>query len=207
MHNRITEFWRRWHISLSTWFRDYLYIPLGGSRKGKRRTYLNLTAVFVLCGMWHGASWTFLIWGGYWGVLLAIERAGLGAALERRWRPFRHAYLMLAVIIGWAIFRADTLRHAASMLEAMAGFGVGEPSLTPIEQYLRPSVATTLVFAALLSIIPSSPKKLPRLDLRRISAMQLATYVVNRAAIIALAFLCLLSVAGGSYNPFIYFRF
>ena len=92
------------------------------------------------------------------------------------------------------------------MLEAMAGFGVGDPSLTPIEQYLRASVATTLVFAALLSIIPSSPKKLPRLELRQ-TAKQLATNVVNHAAIIALAFLCLLSIAGGSYNPFIYFRF
>jgi alginate O-acetyltransferase complex protein AlgI len=202
-----TDFWRRWHMSLSSWFRDYLYIPLGGNRKGGCRTYFNLVAVFVLCGLWHGANWTFLLWGVYWGVLLVAERAGLDTILGLLWRPFRHVYLLLAVMFGWIIFRADTLAHAVTMLKALGGFGAGNSLETPIEQYLGRSVAVTLVVAAFLAAVPSSPSKLPRIDIHELSAKQLVTGVATRAAVIMVAFVCLLSVASGSYNPFIYFRF
>ncbi|MEE8467510.1 MAG: MBOAT family O-acyltransferase [Planctomycetota bacterium] len=112
----VTEFWRRWHISLSTWYRDYLYIPLGGSRRGPGRTYLNLLIVFALCGLWHGASWSFLVWGLFHGAFLVVERLGLGAALERRPAVLRHAYLLAVVMTGWVFFRAETLTQALEYL-------------------------------------------------------------------------------------------
>ena len=117
----ITEFWRRWHISLSTWFRDYLYIPLGGNRKGDARTLVNLFVVFFLCGLWHGAAYTFLYWGMFHGLLLIIERLGLGRVLRRSPRLVRHAYTILAVMVGWVLFRADSMTEAMTFLSAMAG--------------------------------------------------------------------------------------
>ena len=105
----VQEFWRRWHMSLSTWFRDYLYVPLGGSRVSPARTYVNLVIVFFLCGLWHGASWTFVIWGLYHGTFLVMERLGLADRLMRLWRPLRHLYLLIVVMVGWVLFRADTL--------------------------------------------------------------------------------------------------
>jgi alginate O-acetyltransferase complex protein AlgI len=115
----IQEFWRRWHISLSTWFRDYLYIPLGGSRGSPARTYVNLVVVFLLCGFWHGASWNFIVWGIYHGAFLVLERLGLVKALKTAPRPLRHAYGVLTVMVGWVFFRAADLTHAVSFLDAM----------------------------------------------------------------------------------------
>ena len=122
----ITEFWRRWHISLSSWFRDYVYIPLGGNRRVAWRVYLNLFIVFLLCGFWHGASWSFVIWGLYQGLFLAIERMGLGRVLERLWRPLRHVYLAAVVMVGWVFFRLETMEQAAVVLRAMVGLGTGD---------------------------------------------------------------------------------
>ena len=106
------DFWRRWHISLSTWFRDYLYIPLGGNRGSSLRTYLNLWTVFLLCGLWHGASWNFIIWGALHGASLVIERIGWHKYLDRLWRPLRHLYTLGIVMIGWVFFRSESLSHA-----------------------------------------------------------------------------------------------
>src|SRR4029079_875958 len=114
----IGEFWRRWHISLSTWFKDYLYVPLGGSRVSPARMYANLVTVFFLCGLWHGASWNFVIWGLFHGTFLVVERLGLAAAIHRLWRPLRHLYLMLVVMIGWVFFRAETLPGSIAFLRA-----------------------------------------------------------------------------------------
>src|SRR4051812_8670704 len=101
----VQEFWRRWHISLSTWFRDYLYVPLGGNRVPTATMYRNLVLVFFLCGLWHGASWNFVIWGLFHGTFLVVERLGLAAAVRRLWAPLRHAYLLLVVMVGWVFFR------------------------------------------------------------------------------------------------------
>src|SRR5262245_5148881 len=115
----VQEFWRRWHISLSTWFRDYLYIPLGGNRVSPARRYRNLVTVFFLCGLWHGASWNFVIWGLWHGTFLVIER--VASSGERRGRPFlSHVYTLVVVMIGWVFFRADTLSHAVAFLGAMS---------------------------------------------------------------------------------------
>ena len=116
----ITEFWRRWHMSLSRWFRDYLYVPLGGNRHGELRTYRNLLIVFLLCGLWHnGAAWTFVIWGLYHGVLLIVERLGLGRWLERGPVLLQHGYTLLAVGVGWVLFRSDSIHQALSILGKM----------------------------------------------------------------------------------------
>ena len=119
----ITEFWRRWHISLSTWFRDYLYIPLGGNRCGQARLCFNMLIVFFLCGLWHGASWTFVLWGLYHGLFLAAERLLGGRRQEAGFSPWRWSYTLIAVMVGWIFFRADSLAGAGLMLQAMAGFG------------------------------------------------------------------------------------
>src|SRR5687768_10410935 len=112
----IGEFWRRWHISLSTWFKDYLYVPLGGSRLGPRRTYVNLLVVFLLCGLWHGAAWTFVAWGLYHGMFLVLERVGWARTLERGPPALRHVYVLLAVMVGWVLFRSETLAGAVGYL-------------------------------------------------------------------------------------------
>ena len=108
----IGEFWRRWHISLSSWFRDYVYIPLGGSRKGAWKTYRNLLIVWTITGFWHGASWTFMAWGFYYGVIICLERLGLKNILAKTWRPIQHAYVLFIVLIGWVFFRADNFTYS-----------------------------------------------------------------------------------------------
>ena len=211
----ITEFWRRWHISLSSWFRDYLYIPLGGNRRGALRTYLNLLAVFFLCGLWHGASWAFVCWGLYHGLFLVLERAGLGRRLEATPAPVRHAYTLLAVLVGWVFFRANSFAHAASFLTAMAGLG----SATAVEYLPAAFLRTDVVLALLAGIVGSAPL-LPWL--RDLHAGQLAAWLRRPrwaglleasfagVAVAAHALLLLAStmmLAAGTYNPFIYFRF
>ena len=112
----ITEFWRRWHMSLSSWLRDYLYIPLGGNRGSNAQTYRNLIMVFLLCGLWHGANWTFVLWGAWHGAFLVIERLGLGSALARMPTPARWAYALLAVMGGWVLFRSTDLPERDRLL-------------------------------------------------------------------------------------------
>ncbi len=141
-------------MTLSRWFRDYLYVPLGGNRRGPFRTYLNLMIVFLLCGLWHGANWTFIVWGAWHGVFLVIERLGLGPAVERTWRPLRHAYTLAVVMIGWVFFRADTLTQAGAFLRSMFGIG-GQSLLYPVERYATPTVLTALLVGVFLATLPA----------------------------------------------------
>ena len=209
----ITEFWRRWHITLSTWFRDYLYIPLGGSRAGAYRTYFNLMVVFLLCGLWHGAKWTFVVWGLYHGFFLILERAGLGAALQRIGSEFRHLYVILVVTVGWVFFRADDLSQALGHLRAMAGFGSGDGIAHHVWLHLQPDVALALIIGA----VGSTPY-LANLGQRivayagslrsgRRELLDAAGGGLMSAALYVMLLLSVLSIAGGNYNPFIYFRF
>jgi alginate O-acetyltransferase complex protein AlgI len=208
----VTEFWRRWHISLSTWFRDYLYIPLGGNRKGAWRTYANLVTVFFLCGLWHGASWAFAAWGLYHGAFLVIERAGWGQRLERFPAPLRHAYALLVATVGWVFFKAKTFGVAASMLQAMAGLG----SATAVEYlpaaYLQADVVLALVLGGIFAM-PVVPA-LGRLwqaaragSAARAEAADAVAGVVTAVALAAVTLASLMTLAGGTYNPFIYFNF
>ena len=204
----IQEFWRRWHISLSAWFRDYLYVPLGGNRVSPGRTYVNLVTVFFLCGLWHGASWTFVVWGLYHGTFLVIERLGLAAWLARLPRLPRHAYALLVAMVGWVFFRADTLAGAVGMLQAMAGFSPARPTPYGVAWYLTPEV-----MLALAAGIAGSAPVWPALAARwarpspegpRFGPLPSALTCAALAAIFAG---CAMLIAAHTYNPFIYFRF
>ncbi len=211
----ITEFWRRWHISLSTWYRDYLYIPLGGNRAGTGRTYFNLVLVFFLCGLWHGASWTFILWGLFHGAFLVVERIGVGRLLERTWAPVRHLYTLVVVMVGWVFFRAATFEQAFAFLGAMAGFGPGAGMQYYPALYLNPEVTAALI-AGIVGSMPVLPllarlrEGLAASALGRGSLGLVLEPVLAFVPVVALGLLLLVSgmlLAGGTYNPFIYFRF
>jgi len=192
----VQEFWRRWHISLSTWFRDYLYIPLGGNRKGKLRTYLNSFAVFFLCGLWHGAAWNFVVWGVYHGLGLIVERAGLGKAVWKLPKPLGNLYLMLFVIVGWVLFRAPDLGYAVGYLGNM--FGGAEASFRSFAPAMA-FISLDRLFLMLIGLVASYPV-FDRLAARVSERVRLT--------LAALVFLAVVMIAMTSYySPFIYFRF
>lgn len=197
----ITDFWRRWHLSLSTWFRDYLYIPLGGNRLGPRRTYLNLFIVFGLCGLWHGASWNFLIWGMWHGALLAAERAFLARWLAPLPALLRHVYTLAAVGIGWVFFRAETLTDSLAYLGAMLSPTAG--SGQPLGFYL--SLELMVVLAAAFIGSSAWPKRLVTERASKLTPR--ALLLTQCAGIVLLLALSEAKIAAGAYSPFIYFRF
>jgi alginate O-acetyltransferase complex protein AlgI len=202
----VQEFWRRWHISLSTWFRDYLYVPLGGSRVTPGRMYVNLVTVFFLCGLWHGAKWNFVVWGLFHGTFLVIERLGLANFIGRLPAPVRHAYLLVVVMIGWVFFRADTLAGAVAFLKAMGGLSSAAPTPFTILWYVTPEVAIALVAGTIgsLPIVPALARwvdEAPRPGLGRGLA------AASTAALLVLLVVSIMHVAARAYNPFIYFRF
>jgi alginate O-acetyltransferase complex protein AlgI len=205
----VQEFWRRWHISLSSWFRDYLYVPLGGNRVSAGRVYRNLVIVFFLCGLWHGASWNFVVWGLFHGTFLVMERIGLAAAVRRLWRPVRHGYLMLVVMVGWVFFRSDTLTGAIVFLKAMAGLTVASMSPYTLGWYLPIDVRLALL-AGIIGSAPIIPALAGwRAEIERRVGLGRATLVdaAAAAALLAVFGVAILHVAARSYNPFIYFRF
>ena len=195
----ITEFWRRWHISLSSWFRDYLYIPLGGSRRGVGRTYRNLIVVFLLCGLWHGASWSFVVWGLFHGGFLILERLGLGRALRSASAPLAHGYCLVAVTVGWIFFRAETLAHAAGYLSAM----VGQSAAAGTARYIVDYADGETLVAFLVGLIASTPWLA---GASRRLRFDLAT-AASTAGVAAVLIVCAVRLANQTYNPFIYFRF
>jgi alginate O-acetyltransferase complex protein AlgI len=203
----VREFWRRWHISLSNWFRDYLYVPLGGNRGGRLREYRNLVIVFLLCGLWHGASWPVVLWGAWHGTFLVIERAGFGRVLARV-PALAHVYALAAVMLGWVLFRCDTLAHAGAYYAALAGRAAGDPALRPVEEWLDPLTLATLVLAVVFAM-PVGPW-LARLRTRLVATGPRTAAGVLSADVAGLGLLLLAAasfLAAGTYNPFIYFRF
>ena len=213
----IQDFWRRWHISLSTWFRDYLYIPLGGNRVPRGARYRNLVTVFFLCGLWHGASWNFVIWGLWHGAFLVIERivrsaddrVPTGVPVTRgfsTWPIWAHAYTMVVVMIGWVFFRADTLPGAIAFLQAMAGLSPALPTPYTVAFYLTPELWLALIAGAIGSTpwVPVSAARFAAAaDPLRVRIVQ----GLSAATVLALFVASLLQVAARTYNPFIYFRF
>jgi alginate O-acetyltransferase complex protein AlgI len=195
----ITEFWRRWHMSLSSWLRDYLYIPLGGNRGSDAQTYRNLIMVFLLCGLWHGANWTFVLWGVWHGAFLVIERVGLGAALARLASPARWVYALLAVMGGWVLFRSDNLSEAIGYYASLFGRnGLGDISFE-MHDALNDRVIMTLIIGCVLAVAPRWPAKWRPPFLVRASADFALTF--------ALLIFSMITVAAGAYSPFLYFRF
>jgi alginate O-acetyltransferase complex protein AlgI len=211
----IREFWRRWHISLSTWFRDYVYIPLGGSRGSAARTHGNLVLVFFLCGLWHGASWNFVIWGLAHGTLMLLERAGLERLLDRAGGALRHLYVMLALLGTWVLFRTEDLAAAASVFEAMLGLGHADASLRPLALYAAPPVQLALAVAC-VGCAPWHQALGHRVRVRLAAAtgaegggaaLECAAASLRLVGAQLLLVASAVSLLAGTHNPFIYFRF
>lgn len=201
----VREFWRRWHISLSTWFRDYVYIPLGGGQRSPLRVALNLWAVFLLCGLWHGASWNFLLWGGYHGAFLALERmTGRSPSGIAGW-----LYSALVVSAGWVLFRAETLPQVWEIWQAMAGLGGATHGAAEAVWLLDTPVALALIVAAVGAT--SAPSRLADRISNRLRSAPIAAAGAWRSAqtlsILCLLLACGIRMASGAYDPFIYFRF
>lgn len=199
----IKEFWRRWHISLSSWFRDYLYIPLGGNRKGKGRTMLNKFIVFFSTGLWHGASWTFVLWGLWHGLFSTLEDANL---IPKRFREsaLSHLYTMLVVVLGFTLFRADDLAAAGVMFSQMfTGFHFTAPKTLTLISLLDRRTVFFLIAAVLLAF--GLPQKLVLTISKPIPDS--ACQWVRAGAYAVLFVLCVLNLSSTSFDPFIYFQF
>ena len=197
----ITEFWRRWHISLSSWFRDYVYIPLGGNRVSKIRHICNLLIVWLLTGLWHGAAWNFVAWGLYYGVILIIEKYMLSPVLERMPGFVRHIYSIVLVLIGWVLFFSPSLDQAVRYAGKMFGFGVN--GIVDSESLY---LVTTNLILWLILIIGCTP--LPDVRYRHIMWKKKENaMIINGIVYVVLFLLCVAYLVTETYNPFLYFRF
>ncbi len=199
----VTEFWRRWHISLSSWFRDYLYIPLGGNRKSNGRTALNLIIVFVCTGLWHGAGLSFLVWGLWHGLFLIVERFWLKKVLDRKWfSGFRNLYTLFVVFFGWIFFRAGSISIALETIKKMFSFSGGNPSF----YYQSVGSAMTIV-VAIIAVLAAGPVQqiFPKLKAALYDEKNTGYFQIGALAVVLI--LSIISLVSGSYNPFIYFRF
>lgn len=202
----ITEFWRRWHMSLSSWFKEYVYVPLGGNRKGFKRQILNIAIVWALTGLWHGASWNFVAWGVYFGIILIIEKLWLLKILDKLPVVFRHVYSLILIVIGWVIFAIDDLGQVGTYVSMMFGAG-GMFTDDAFFYFLQ-----TRGWLLLLCIVGSTPlpakaaswvsEKLAAADQQEIISGIAEAVVLIGIMVVSIAFL-----VSGSYNPFLYFRF
>ena len=205
----VTEFWKRWHITLGRWMMDYLYIPLGGNRRGKGRTYLNLWIVFFLSGLWHGAAWTFVAWGAYHGLFICIDKLLSGKRkVENGKLSTFHSPLstFIIVMIGWVLFRSDTIGYAVQYVGAMFGANGSSPALFVNSQFV-----TTLIIAAFFSFIGLVPNANLKSKLEKLSTFHFSLST-SRCLLVGLVIIILLVLSAsfilkGSFNPFIYFRF
>lgn len=199
----IQEFWRRWHISLSTWFKEYLYIPLGGNREGKLRTCVNKIIVFFCTGLWHGANWTFVVWGLYHGMFLLIEEV---VPMKKLPKFFGHIYTLVVVTCGFVIFRADTIGQGLQMIGKMfAGVNLSGELINVSVRYCTP----LMIFAIIIGLIGSFAWK-PSVEqyvLKQAVGVQSRVEIITYILAIVLLIFCMLNLSSGTYNPFIYFRF
>lgn len=198
-----SEFWRRWHISLGSFFRDYVYIPLGGNRRGRARTALNLAIVWALTGLWHGASWNFVIWGLYYGVLIILEKLVLTDFHEKLPGAAQHTAALFLIVVGWTVFYYTDMGCLGKHLGAM--FGIGAAGLSdPVTM----AVIRKYTVLPLIAAIASLPV-LPRLKawLKKHKKLEGAADIVSLVCLTALMLLSMIFIVGQSYNPFIYFRF
>ena len=220
MSKTITEFWRRWHISLSSWFREYVYIPLGGNRKGMKRQLFNIMVVWMLTGLWHGANWNFVMWGVYYGILLMIEKLFLLKWLDKAPAWIDHIYSMFLVIIGWTIFAQTDMSKLWAYLKAM--FGIGVCGVDSDFLYFLSTNAVLLVALVLCSI--DHRIWLKKLWAKRVTnaeeekawndgniyniGVNSVRYTIAKSVImLVLLVLAFAFLVGDSYNPFLYFRF
>ena len=196
----IQEFWRRWHISLSTWFREYLYIPLGGNRNGKLRTGINKVIVFFFTGLWHGASWNFVIWGLFHGLFIMLESYGV-IKPNRLPKFLSYCYAMLVVTVGFVFFRAETLPQAVRVLGEMASFNFDSMICARISALVTPMAAIVFI----VGCIAATP--FVGIWAKRIIKNEAILEVAKGVCALVLLVLSVLALSTSAYNPFIYFRF
>ena len=198
----VTEFWRRWHISLSTWFRDYVYIPLGGNRVSKAMWLRNILIVWLLTGLWHGAAWNFVLWGLFFAVFLTAEKLWYGRALAKT-RVFKHIYVLLLVVVSFVLFDANSVGEAAAAIGGLFG-AAGVSAIDPISRYYLRSFA--VVF--LIGIVGATP--LPKRIVEQLGSTRAGAMVVDVLEPLVLVSVLAVStgyLVDGSFNPFLYFRF
>ena len=196
----ITEFWRRWHMTLGGWFREYVYIPLGGNRVGRGRWIFNIFVVWALTGLWHGVQWTFLVWGLYFGVLLMAEKLWLGRVLDKLPAWVQHIYTIVLVLFSMVIFNGGSIGEAMSFIGAMIGIGSAGVGAIPLTGVLSSYYIRSFGVLFIVSIAASTPIA------KKLSALRYAEWLKPAAAVILLL-LVTAYLADGSYNPFLYFRF
>ncbi|HQW05407.1 MAG: MBOAT family protein [Flavobacteriales bacterium] len=209
----IREFWQRWHISLTTWFRDYVYIPLGGSRGTTLMTYRNLLAIFFFTGLWHGASWNFVIWGLFHGMFLVIERLGWQKILDKLPAPFGIVYMMIVLNVAWALFHTNDLESAWNYMRSMFGTNPHGIGINYLSFYLSNDFVVVMILGALAST-PLLRTVLARMKVGlaersvRVRAFSRSMYAISDVSVHALILLlCAMHMASNTYAPFIYFRF
>ncbi len=209
----IREFWTRWHISLSTWFRDYIFIPMGGSKKGPVRVYFNLFTIFFLCGLWHGASWNFVVFGMMHGFLMIGERLGFEEWIKKFFKPFAHLYFLVTFLLSLVIFRCETIPHAFGFYKAIFGFSGSAGVKYHISMFFNVEVTLAFIFAVIASL-PVMPtlkswkdKLLSSINEKTTPKFNGAYSLLEVVTLIFILFLSTLQLSAGTYNPFIYFRF
>ena len=201
----ITDFWRRWHISLSSWFRDYIYIPLGGNKKGIKRQIINMFIVWILTGFWHGAEWNFIIWGLYYFVFLVLEKYVLKDILKKFPSVLSHLYTLVIVYIGWIIFRCDNLSKLLFYLKSLFNFNIDSISLNQLSVYIE-SYWVYFILAFIFQM-PVYYKIVEMIN--KINNNKLKTFfqLVHYSSLIVIFIITIMFLAYGAFNPFIYFRF
>ena len=200
----VTEFWRRWHISLGTWFREYVYIPLGGNRRGLFRQLRNIAVVWLLTGFWHGASWNFVAWGLYYCILLVLEKLFLLRVLQRVPAFFSHIYTILAFTVGWVIFAFDSLGEGVKYLQVLFGFA-GVPLADNRAVYLL--LSNAVMFVILFLAATPLPTKLAKRASAKLAALPVVSILAENLAWAGMLLLSVAYLVDSTYNPFLYFRF
>ena len=199
----ITEFWRRWHMSLSSWFKEYVYIPLGGNRKGIARQLLNISIVWALTGLWHGASWNFVMWGVYYGIILIIEKLGLLRILEKCPAAIGHVYSLLIIVIGWVIFAVEDLGDVAHYIGMMFG-STGKIADDAFIYFFESRI--WLLIACVIGSTPL-PKMVCTAAADVLKDKEVLLSVIETVLFMGILILSMAFLVSGSYNPFLYFRF
>ncbi|TRZ78272.1 MBOAT family protein [bacterium] len=200
----ISEFWRRWHISLSNWFKDYLYIPLGGNRMGLERMYLNLFIVFICTGIWHGANWTFLIWGLWHGMFIMIEKLTNIHKYEGGNRGINillHMYTLFVVVMGWVFFRSDSIKHAGQLMLRLFGYGASKGNVISYGSYIMTSKNLVVIILAIILSTPILKKLFEKLKTIKNGL------IIKNGLLVLLLTLCYVILSNATFNPFIYFNF
>ena len=201
----ITEFWRRWHISLSSWFKDYIYIPLGGNRKGILKQIRNMFIVWILTGFWHGAAWNFILWGLYYFVFLVLEKFVLKKFLDKCPNFINHVYAIIVILFGWVLFRCENLSSCISFIGTMLSFNITDLGLSEALIYLE-SYCVYFILAIVFSM-PTYYKILEKIESIKKTKLKFVMQSLHYFALIVVFVITIMFLAYSSYNPFIYFRF